>query len=149
VRDDVIRAVEAHLNELGARDLSASPFHQDIELVGPIGPPVKGASTVRAVFTGFFPTIKGIEITRHMVDGEWCATVFDFDTTFGTIPMIDWLSRSRRADHVYSRVLRSTPDFRGHEPGGASSFILELQTLPACVKNLSRAPRILACSFPC
>ena len=24
-----------------------------------------------------------------MVDGEWCATIFDFDTTFGTIPMVD------------------------------------------------------------
>ena len=22
-------------------------------------------------------------------DGEWCATVFDFDTVFGIIPMID------------------------------------------------------------
>jgi hypothetical protein len=21
--------------------------------------------------------------------GQWCATVFDFDTTFGTIPMVD------------------------------------------------------------
>jgi len=50
---------------------------------------MKGARTVRAVFTGFFPTIKGININRHIVDGEWCATVFDFDTTFGTIPMVD------------------------------------------------------------
>lgn len=80
MREDVIHAVEAHLNGLGARDISASPFNQDIEFVGPIGPPIKGAPTVRAVFTGFFPTIKGIKINRHIVDGEWCATVFDFDT---------------------------------------------------------------------
>jgi hypothetical protein len=86
---DVIRVVEAHLKGLGARDLSASPFHDDIEFVGPIGPPVKGAPTVRAVFTGFFPTIKGININRHIVEGAWCATMFDFDTTFGTIPMVD------------------------------------------------------------
>jgi hypothetical protein len=89
MREEVIRAVEAHLNGLGAKDLSASPFHQDIEFVGPIGPPIKGAPTVRAVFTGFFPTIKGISINRHIVDGEWCATVFDFDTVFGIIPMVD------------------------------------------------------------
>jgi hypothetical protein len=86
MREDVMHAVEAHLNRLGARDISASPFHHDIEFVGPIGPPIKGAPRVPAVFTGFFPTIKGIRI---IVDGEWCATVFDFDTTFGTIPMID------------------------------------------------------------
>ena len=89
MREDVIHAVEAHLNGLGARDLSASPFHEDIEFVGPIGPPIKGEPTVRAVFTGFFPTIKGIKIKRHIVDGEWCATIFDFDTTFGIISMVD------------------------------------------------------------
>jgi len=89
MREEVIHAVETHLNGLGTRDISASPFHHDIEFVGPIGPPLKGAATVRAVFTGFFPTIKGIRIIRHIVDGEWCATVFDFDTTFGIIPMID------------------------------------------------------------
>lgn len=89
MREDVIHAVEAHLKGLGARDITASPFHQDIEFVGPIGPRIKGAPTVRAVFTGFFPTIKGIKINRHIVDGEWCATIFDFDTVFGTIPMID------------------------------------------------------------
>ena len=88
MRDEVIRTVEAHLNGLGARDISASPFHEDVEFVGPISPPLKGAPTVRAVFTGFFPTIKGINISRHIVDGEWCATVFDFDTTFGIIPMV-------------------------------------------------------------
>jgi hypothetical protein len=89
MRDDVIRAVEAHLNGLGARDISASPFHQDIEFLGPIGPSIKGAPAVRAVFTGFFPAIKAIKINRHIVEGDWCATVFDFDTVFGTIPMID------------------------------------------------------------
>ena len=89
MRDNVIRAVEAHLNGLGARDISASPFHPEIEFAGPIGPTVKGELAVRAVFTGFFPTIKGINIKRHIVDDEWCATIFDFDTSFGTIPMVD------------------------------------------------------------
>ncbi len=66
MREDVIHAFEAHLNGLEARDISASPFHQHIEFVGPIGPPIKGAPTVRAVFTGFFPTIMGIKINRHL-----------------------------------------------------------------------------------
>jgi hypothetical protein len=70
------------------RKRGSGQFHPDIEFVGPIGPSIKGAPTVRAVFTGFFPTIKGININRHIVDGEWCATIFDFDTTFGTIPMV-------------------------------------------------------------
>ena len=35
--------------------------------------------------------MKGIKINRHIVDAEWCATVFDFDTTLGNIPMIDYV----------------------------------------------------------
>src|SRR5215469_4349068 len=89
MRDEVIRVVEAHLKGLGARNISASALHKDVEFVGPIGPPIKGADTVRRVFTGFSQTIKGIHINRHIVDGEWCATIFDFDTTFGSIPMVD------------------------------------------------------------
>lgn len=89
MREDVIHAVEAHLNGLGARDISSSPFHQDIEFMGPIGPPLRGEATVRTAFSGFFPTINGIKINRHIVDGEWCATIFDFDTVFGVIPMMD------------------------------------------------------------
>jgi hypothetical protein len=54
MREDVIRAVEAHLNGLGARDISASPFHQDIEFVGPIGPPLKGAPTGERFSLDFF-----------------------------------------------------------------------------------------------
>lgn len=99
-RDVVIRAVEAHLNGPGAKDISVSPFHEDIGFVGPIGPPIKGAPTVRAVFTGFFPSIKGININRRIADGEWCATIFDFDTTFGTIPMVDCF-------HVVDRQIMS------------------------------------------
>jgi len=129
MREDVIRAVEAHLNGLGTRDISASPFHQDIEFVGPIGPPIKGASTVRTVFSGFFSTIKGININRHIVDGEWCATVFDFDTTYGTIPD-RLLPRGRRANHVHSRVLRSAPDFGGDESGGSTTLILDFKHSP-------------------
>jgi limonene-1,2-epoxide hydrolase len=89
MRENVIRTVDAYLNGLGAKDISAAPFHPDIEFEGPVGPPIKGAATLRAVLTGFFPTIKGINIVRHIVDGERCATVFNFDTTFGIIPMID------------------------------------------------------------
>ena len=66
MREDVIHAVEAHLNGLAARDISASPFHHDIEFVGPIGPPIKEAPTVRAVFTCTIPMIDCF----HVVEGQ-------------------------------------------------------------------------------
>jgi hypothetical protein len=32
---------------------------------------------------------KGVRIHRHIVDGEYVATVFDFETAFGVIPICD------------------------------------------------------------
>jgi len=89
MRDDVIRAVESYLNGLGAKDLSGAPFHPDLVFEGPLGPPILGAAAVREFLTGLFPVLNGIEIVRHIVDGEWCATVFRLDTAFGVIPIMD------------------------------------------------------------
>jgi limonene-1,2-epoxide hydrolase len=89
MNSDVIRAVDAYFHGLVAKDLSAAPFHPDIEFEGPLGPRIIGADSLRAVLTGFFPSIKGVEVVRHIADGEWCATVFNFKTAFGVIPMMD------------------------------------------------------------
>jgi hypothetical protein len=34
--------------------------------------------------------MKGINVSRHIADGEWCATLFEMETPFGALPMIDW-----------------------------------------------------------
>jgi hypothetical protein len=88
MRQDVIGVVEAYLNGLAAKDMSASPFHSNIEFQGPVGPRLIGAATIRAVFSGFFPIVEGVRIIRHIVDGDWCATLFDFETTLGNLPMV-------------------------------------------------------------
>jgi hypothetical protein len=41
------------------------------------------------LFPGLFPAIKDIRVKQHIVEGEYVATVFDFDTTFGVIPVFD------------------------------------------------------------
>jgi limonene-1,2-epoxide hydrolase len=87
--NEVIRAVDAYFHGLAAKDLGTAPFHPDIEFEGPLGPRIVGADSLRAVLTGFFPSIKGIDVVRHIADGEWCATVFNFRTAFGAIPMMD------------------------------------------------------------
>jgi limonene-1,2-epoxide hydrolase len=89
MREDVIGPVEAYLNGLESKDLNAVPFHDDIVFEGPLGPPIHGAAAVREFLRGMLPAIKSIEIVRHIVEGEWCATVFDFKTTFGVIPIFD------------------------------------------------------------
>jgi hypothetical protein len=89
MREDVVRAVEAYLNGLGAKDLSAAPFHPEVVSEGPLGPAIRGSGALRSFLGGMFPAIKAIRIVRHIVDGEWCATVFDFETIFGVIPIMD------------------------------------------------------------
>jgi limonene-1,2-epoxide hydrolase len=89
MREDVIRAVEAYLNGLGAKDVSSAPFHPDVSFEGPLGPPISGAAVLRQFLTELFPLINGVRIVRHIVDGEWCATAFTFDTVFGSIPILD------------------------------------------------------------
>ena len=88
MRENVVGAVEAYLNGLAAKDMSAAPFHPNIEFQGPIGPCLIGAATIRACFSGFFPIVEGVRIIRHIVDGGWCATLFDFQTTLGNLPMV-------------------------------------------------------------
>ena len=41
------------------------------------------------LLTGLFPAIRDIRIKRHIAEGEFVATEFDFDTTFGVIPVFD------------------------------------------------------------
>src|SRR5262249_55402738 len=89
MREDVIRAVETYLNGLGSKDVSVAPFHPDVVFEGPLGPPIRGAAALREFLTGLFPAINEVHIVRHIVDVEWCATVFDFHTTFGVIPIMD------------------------------------------------------------
>jgi len=82
-------AVDAYFRGLAEKDLSAAPFHPSVEFEGPLGPRIVGADSLRAVLTGFFPSIKGVEVIRHIAQGEWCATEFIFKTTLGAVPMMD------------------------------------------------------------
>jgi len=89
MREEVIAAVDAYLRGLAAKDLGAAPLHPDIEWQGPHGAWIKGATMVRVILSDLFPTITGIDIVRHIVDGEWCATMFNVNTTAGLIPIFD------------------------------------------------------------
>ena len=89
MREDAIRAAEAHLNGIGAKDISAVPYHPDIVGESPLGPPIKGADALRQRVASLFPLVKGLRIIRHIADGDWCATLFDFEYTFGTFRIVD------------------------------------------------------------
>ena len=88
--EEVIRTVDAYLSALAAKDISAAPLHSDVTFESPLSPLIQGLDAVRQVFVGFFPAMKGINVSQHIANGEWCATLFEMETPFGTLPMVDW-----------------------------------------------------------
>lgn len=88
-RDEVVHAVEACLQGLKYKDLSKVPFAPDVTFESPLSPKLVGAEAVFEFLTGLFPAIKDGRVKHHIVEGEYAATLFDFDTTFGIIPVFD------------------------------------------------------------
>jgi hypothetical protein len=88
-REQVVSAVEAYLSGLGGCDLSKVPFDEDVSIRGPLEPGADGREAVVELLTGIFPLIKGITIRDHIVEPPFCATVFDFETVFGTVEVFD------------------------------------------------------------
>jgi hypothetical protein len=93
-REELTRVVESYIHGLGRRDFSRVPFAPDFTYESPllmatIGEPRLIGQQAIDYLSGLFPVIRGTQVKQHVVEGEYCATVFDFDTIFGTIPVFD------------------------------------------------------------
>jgi hypothetical protein len=88
-REAVVRVVESYINGLGGRDLGGVPFAEDVTYESPISPKRTGKQAVVEFLSGLFPIINGIRIKQHIVEGEYCATIFDLDTAYGVIAVFD------------------------------------------------------------
>lgn len=93
-RADIVRVVESYVNGLGNRDLSTVPFAPDFTFESPLLPALVGQPRLVGepaieFLRGLFPLIKGTRIRQHIVEGEYCVTLFDFETIHGTIPVLD------------------------------------------------------------
>ncbi len=85
----MVKPVESYLRGLKDKDLSAVPFAPDVTFESPLSPKLNGAEAVVQFLTGLFPAIKDVRVKQHIVEGEYVATLFDLDTTFGVIPVFD------------------------------------------------------------
>ena len=93
-RNDVVRVAESYVSGLGNRDLSAVPFAADFTFESPLLPGLVGQPRLVGqaaidFLKGLFPLIRGTRIRQHIVEGEYCATLFDFETVHGVIPVLD------------------------------------------------------------
>ncbi len=89
MRDEMIRIVEGYLDGLRKKDLSKVAFAPDVTFESPLSARLSGEEAVVDFLSGLFPAIQDIRVKQHIVEGEFVATVFDLDTTFGVIPVFD------------------------------------------------------------
>ncbi len=89
MRDELIAVVEAYLDGLRKKDLSQAAFAPDVTFESPLSPRLTSERAVVDFLSGLFPAIRDIRVKQHIVEGEYVATLFDFDTTFGVIPVFD------------------------------------------------------------
>ncbi len=89
MREELIKVVEGYLDGLRKKDLSEVAFAPDVTFESPLSAKLIGEQAVVDFLTGLFPAIRDIRVKQHIVEGEYVATVFDFDTTFGVIPVLD------------------------------------------------------------
>ena len=88
-RDEMANVVEAYLDGLKRKDLSTVAFASDVTFESPLSPKLIGQQAVADFLSGLFPAIKDVRVKQHIIEGEYVATLFDLDTTFGVIPIFD------------------------------------------------------------
>ncbi len=89
MRNDVVRVVESYLHALEAGDVSEVPLHPDVEWEGPLGHTIKGATVLRATLSVLSSIVTRVTVVRHIVEHEWCATLFKLATAQGEIAIFD------------------------------------------------------------
>lgn len=81
--------VEDYLTGLRTKDLGRVAFAPDVCFEGPTTPPLYGVEVLVRFLSAQFPAIRDVRVKQHLVDGDYVATVFDFDTVYGVIPVFD------------------------------------------------------------
>ena len=99
-REQKVAAVEAYLNCFVTKNLSQVPFAEDVTFEGPRMPKLTGRQTVVGFLASIMPSVKGIQVKQHIVEGDYVATVFDMETVNGV-------------DHVFDRIHIVDGEIRG------------------------------------
>lgn len=104
-----VSVVERYLRGLKDHDLAGVPFAPDVAFQGPLSARLTGIDAVTEVLDQMLPVIRDVRVERHIVDGEYVATVFELDTIFGVIPVCDCF-------HVVDGQLRQIRPFYDPRP---------------------------------
>jgi hypothetical protein len=87
-RDEKIAVVERYIYGLGQGDFSAVPFAADVSYESPLTARKTGQEAI-AFLAALFPLMRGADITQHIVEGEYVATLFSLRTPNGVTAVFD------------------------------------------------------------
>ena len=77
-----------YLDALGTRDPTKALLAPDVTLQYPLAPgTVVGAASVMEYMGSVMPAVDQVEVERHLMDGDYVATLWKAHTVWGIIPV--------------------------------------------------------------
>ena len=84
-----IAAASAFLKAIKDKDLSQAPLAESVSYNGPLsGEAIRGRNHVTRFLGAYLPVINDVRLVRHIADGDYVATVWQADTSFGPISLV-------------------------------------------------------------
>jgi hypothetical protein len=84
-----IAPATAFLKAMKDKDLSQAPLAQSLSYHGPLsGEDIRGRDHVTRFLKAFLPALNDVRTVRHIADGDYVATVWQADTSFGQISFV-------------------------------------------------------------
>jgi hypothetical protein len=88
-REEKVAIIEAYLTGLAGKDISKIPFAENITFEGPRVGKLSGRNAVLGFLTSILPVVKSVQVKRHVVEGDFVATIFEMETAFGVDQVFD------------------------------------------------------------
>ena len=89
MKEENIKVVESYLNALRQKDLTPAPLADNVNFDNPISGKHTGAENFKAFLDGFLLAINDLRIIQHVCEGEYVVTLWEADTVFGTISVLE------------------------------------------------------------
>jgi len=84
-----VAATTAFLDAMRCKDLSQAPLADNVCYHGPLsGEPIRGRGPVSRFLGVYLPVINDVRLIRQIADGDYVATVWQAETTFGLVSLV-------------------------------------------------------------